>query len=48
MIENAKDCRKAIIKMTKAIKDDIGDFIGNDCNTDDFENVDLKDVTQSK
>lgn len=42
MIENAKDCRKAIIQMSKAIKEDISDFMENGCNTDDFENVDLK------
>ncbi|MEH2460204.1 tetratricopeptide repeat protein [Nostoc sp.] len=42
MIENVKDCRKAIIQMSKAIKEDISDFMKNGCNTDDFENVDLK------
>ena len=42
MIENAKDCRKAITQMSKAIKNDIDDFMENSCNTDNFENVDLK------
>jgi tetratricopeptide (TPR) repeat protein len=43
MIENAKDCTKAIIQMNKAIQDDIGDFMCNGCNTDDCGNIDFKD-----
>lgn len=43
MIENVEDCRNAITQITEAIKDGIGDFIANGCNTYDFENDDFED-----
>lgn len=43
IIEYVDNCKKAITHVIKSIKDDIGNFMANDCNTNDFENDNFED-----